>query len=235
MKKEGINAQQVTVDANYPTGFQIKSKTSDGTDPSVEYFRKGSAASHLSVDDFNRDYFGSARHLHLSGVAAALSGQSLALCNHAAREMRAMGKTISFDPNLRPVLWSSQQVMIEQLNKLAFAADWVLPGLTGQSTPEGIADFYLERGVQAVIIKTGPDGAWFKTAAGDQAAVAAIKVSNVVDTVGAGDGFAVGTISALLEGKTLKQAVQRGNKIGSLAIQAIGDSEGLPTRAALAE
>ncbi|NLU17045.1 MAG: sugar kinase [Serratia liquefaciens] len=241
LKKEGINAQQVTVDANYPTGFQIKSKTSDGTDPSVEYFRKGSAASHLSVDDFSRDYFGSARHLHLSGVAAALSGQSLALCNHAAREMRAMGKTISFDPNLRPVLWSSQQVMIEQLNKLAFAADWVLPGLkegqilTGQSTPEGIADFYLERGVQAVIIKTGPDGAWFKTAAGDQAAVAAIKVSNVVDTVGAGDGFAVGTISALLEGKTLKQAVQRGNKIGSLAIQAIGDSEGLPTRAALAE
>mgnify|MGYP001759852853 FL=1 len=87
LKKEGINAQQVTVDANYPTGFQIKSKTSDGTDPSVEYFRKGSAASHLSVDDFNRDYFGSARHLHLSGVAAALSGQSLALCNHAAREL----------------------------------------------------------------------------------------------------------------------------------------------------
>ena len=57
----------------------------------------------------------------------------------------------------------------------------------------------------------------------------------MVDTVGAGDGFAVGTLSALLEGKTLVQAVQRGNKIGSLAIRAIGDSEGLPTRAALAE
>lgn len=73
--------------------------------------------------------------------------------------------------------------------------------------------------MQAVIIKTGPDGARFKTAAGDKAAVAAVKVDNVVDTVGAGDGFAVGTLSALLEGKTLVQAVQRGNKIGSLAIQ----------------
>ena len=150
----------MTVDGHYPTGFQVKSKTTDGTDPSVEYFRKGSAASRLSVADFNREYFGSARHLHLSGVAAALSGESLALCHHAAREMRAMGKTISFDPNLRPVLWPSREVMIEQLNQLAFAADWVLPGLkegqilTGQSTPEGIADFYLERGVQAVIIKT---------------------------------------------------------------------------------
>ncbi len=48
-------------------------------------------------------------------------------------------------------------------------------------------------------------------------------------------GFAVGVISALLEGKSLTQAVSRGNKIGSLAIQVIGDSEGLPTRAALGE
>ncbi|CAI1797785.1 Uncharacterized sugar kinase ydjH [Serratia fonticola] len=241
LAKEGVNAQRVTVDGRYPTGFQLKSKNTDGTDPSVEYFRKGSAASHLSTADFDRDYFAGARHLHLSGVAAALSAESLELCQFAAAEMRALGKTISFDPNLRPVLWSSRELMIEQLNKLACAADWVLPGLkegqilTGQSTAEGIADFYLERGVQAVIIKTGPEGAWFKTAAGDQAAVPAVKVTNVVDTVGAGDGFAVGTLSALLEGKTLLQAVQRGNKIGSLAIQAIGDSEGLPTRAALAE
>ncbi|HHQ6557162.1 TPA: sugar kinase [Serratia fonticola] len=241
LAKEGVNAQRVTVDGRYPTGFQLKSKNTDGTDPSVEYFRKGSAASHLSTADFDRDYFAGARHLHLSGVAAALSAESLELCHFAAAEMRAQGKTISFDPNLRPVLWSSRELMIEQLNKLACAADWVLPGLkegqilTGQSTSEGIADFYLERGVQAVIIKTGPEGAWFKTAAGDQAAVPAVKVTNVVDTVGAGDGFAVGTLSALLEGKTLLQAVQRGNKIGSLAIQAIGDSEGLPTRAALAE
>ena len=56
-----------------------------------------------------------------------------------------------------------------------------------------------------------------------------------MDTVGAGDGFAVGLISALLEGKSLPQAILRGNKIGSLAIQVAGDSEGLPTRAALGD
>ena len=155
--------------------------------------------------------------------------------------MKAQGKTISFDPNLRPVLWKSEAEMVEKLNRLAFQADWVLPGLkegvilTGQQSPEGIADFYLQRGVKAVVIKTGPDGAWYKTASGEQGAVAPVKVDNVVDTVGAGDGFAVGVISALLEGKTLQQAVQRGNKIGSLAIQVPGDSEGLPTREGLGE
>ncbi|MDU3835148.1 MAG: sugar kinase, partial [Enterobacter hormaechei] len=183
--------------------------------------------------------FSSARHLHLSGVAAALSASSYDLLDHAASAMKAQGKTISFDPNLRPVLWKSEAEMAEKLNRLAFKADWVLPGikegmiLTGESTPEGIADFYLNRGVKAVVLKTGADGAWFKTADGEQGAVAAVKVDNVVDTVGAGDGFAVGVISALLEGKPLSQAVARGNKIGSLAIQVQGDSEGLPTRAEL--
>lgn len=241
LAKEGISTQGVTIDDRYPTGFQLKSKVEDGTDPTVEYFRKGSAASHLSTEDFNAPLFYSARHLHVSGVAAALSDTSLALLNHTVRMMKAEGKTISFDPNLRPVLWKSEAEMVEKLNQLAFQADWVLPGLkegvilTGQTTPEGIADFYLERGVKVVVLKTGADGAWFKTASGEQGAVAAVKVENVVDTVGAGDGFAVGVISALLEGKPLAQAVRRGNKIGSLAIQVPGDSEGLPTREQLGE
>ena len=241
LAKENIDSRGVTTDERFATGFQLKSKAENGTDPIVEYFRKGSAASHLSTADFDEEYFGSARHLHLSGVAAALSDSSLELLNHAARVMKQQGKTISFDPNLRPVLWKSEAEMVKRLNQLAFQADWVLPGLsegailTGHKTPEAIADFYLDQGVKTVVLKTGADGAWFKTAAGDKGAVPAIKVDNVVDTVGAGDGFAVGVISALLEGKTLQHAVSRGNKIGSLAIQVIGDSEGLPTRSALGE
>ncbi|QHM92892.1 sugar kinase [Kosakonia sacchari] len=239
LRKENISTAGVTLDGRYATGFQLKSKAENGTDPIVEYFRKGSAASHLSTDDFHAALFNEARHLHLSGVAAALSASSYTLLEHAAQSMKAQGKTISFDPNLRPVLWKSEAEMVEKLNRLAFQADWVLPGLkegmilTGENTPQGIADFYLQRGVKAVVIKTGADGAWFKTASGEQGAVAPVKVENVVDTVGAGDGFAVGVISALLEGKTLPEAVRRGNAIGALAIQVPGDSEGLPTRAEL--
>jgi len=40
-------------------------------------------------------------------------------------------------------------------------------------------------------------------------------------------------VSALLDGRALPEAVARGNRIGALAIQVIGDSEGLPTRAEL--
>ena len=83
----------------------------------------------ISVDDYYAAYFSSARHLHLSGVAAALSASSYDLLDHAASAMKAQGKTISFDPNLRPVLWKSEAEMAEKLNRLAFQADWVLPGI----------------------------------------------------------------------------------------------------------
>jgi len=235
---EGIDARRVTVDGRYPTGFQLKGKCDDGSDPAVEYFRKGSAASHLSLDDYAADYVLGARHLHLTGVAPAISATSRELAFHMAREMRAAGKSISFDPNLRPTLWPSREAMADALNALAELADWVLPGvnegltLTGYAKPEDIAAFYLDRGAKGVIVKLGAHGAYFRTA-DDEGIVPAAPVANVVDTVGAGDGFAVGVVSALLEGRDMRDAILRGNRIGALAIQVIGDSEGLPTRAAL--
>ncbi|WP_433695222.1 sugar kinase [Paraburkholderia phenoliruptrix] len=239
LTREGIDQRCVSTDERYPTGFQLKSKTDDGSDPAVEYFRRGSAASHLSVADYSADYVLPARHLHLTGVAPAISASSRELAFHLAREMRAAGKTISFDPNLRPTLWPSRAAMVEGLNALAALADWVLPGigegeiLTGYTRPDDIAGFYLERGARGVIVKLGAAGAYFRTADGAAAMIPGQPVANVVDTVGAGDGFAVGVISALLEGKPLAAAVARGNRIGALAIQVIGDSEGLPSRAEL--
>jgi 2-dehydro-3-deoxygluconokinase len=238
LAKEGIDAGCVTTDERYPTAFQLKSKNDDGSDPTVEYFRKGSAASHLSVDDYVADYVLSARHLHLTGVAPAISESSRELAFHLAKAMRAAGKTISFDPNLRPTLWPSREAMASALNALAAHADWVLPGigegeiLTGYTKPDDIARFYLDQGARGVIVKLGAQGAYFRTA-DDAGIVAAQPVANVVDTVGAGDGFAVGVVSALLEGRSMPDAVARGNRIGALAIQVIGDSEGLPTRAEL--
>ena len=51
----------------------IKIPASRHPDPVVEYFRRGSAASALSVADFDEARFLSARHLHVTGITPALS------------------------------------------------------------------------------------------------------------------------------------------------------------------
>ena len=55
-------------------------------------------------------------------------------------------------------------------------------------------------------------------------------MTHVVDTVGAGDGFAVGVLSGILEGLSLPEAVRRGAAIGALVVMTAGDNEGLPTK-----
>jgi 2-dehydro-3-deoxygluconokinase len=138
------------------------------------------------------------------------------------------------------MLWATPEDMRREINALAFQADWVLPGLeegrflTGEQTPEAIARFYRERGAKLVAVKLGPEGAYYDSES-VSGYVPGFPVQEVVDTVGAGDGFAVGVVSALLEGRSVVDAVRRGAWIGARAVQVLGDTEGLPTRAQLQE
>ncbi|RYY64012.1 MAG: sugar kinase, partial [Comamonadaceae bacterium] len=241
LRAEGVDCSKVTCDPSQRTGFQFKGRVTDGSDPPVEYHRKGSAASHMGPDDVDAAWLSGARHLHATGVFAALSSTSLQAATRSFDVMREAGRTISFDPNLRPTLWPSPEVMREQVNALAMRADWVLPGLdegrflTGETEPEAIARWYRARGARLVVVKLGADGAWFDDEVAGTGQVGGFEVERVVDTVGAGDGFAVGVVSALLEGRPVREAVRRGAWIGAQAVQVIGDTEGLPTRARLEE
>jgi sugar/nucleoside kinase (ribokinase family) len=240
MRGEGIDCGHVVCDPAQRTGLQFKGRVIDGSDPPIEYHRKGSAASLMSAADVDEAWLRSARHLHATGVFPALSPSTLAAAQRAFEVMAAAGRTISFDPNLRPTLWGSPEQMRATLNDFAARADWVLPGLeegrflTGADTPERIAAHYRRRGAKLVVVKLGPDGAYYDGADGC-GRVAGFPVDAVVDTVGAGDGFAVGVISALLEGRSVADAVRRGTWIGARAVQVLGDTEGLPTRGQLAE
>jgi sugar/nucleoside kinase (ribokinase family) len=238
MQGEGIDCSHVVCDPQQRTGFQFKTRVNDGSDPFVESHRKESAASHMGVADVDTPWLLGARHLHATGIFPALSPTTLPAARLAMELMRTGGRTVSYDPNLRPGLWPSTEVMRTTINELASHADWVLPGLeeglilTGESTPEGVAQFYLNLGAKLVLVKLGSKGAYFQSRQ-ESGYVAGFPVATVVDTVGAGDGFAVGVISALLEGLSPRAAAQRGAWIGARAVQVLGDSEGLPTRAEL--
>lgn len=239
MAHEGVDRRYVQVDPLHPTGLMFKSLEESGKDPRTQYFRKGSAASHMGLEDMPIDAFQTVRQLHITGISAALSGSMRELVQHMVRQARAAGVSVSFDPNLRPQLWESEAVMVSTLNMLASQCDLVMPGLaegrllTGFDKPQDIASFYLGQGARQVVVKLGPPGAYFADHA-ERGTVSGFQVRQVVDTVGAGDGFAVGVLSALLDGLNLQDAALRGNAIGARVVQYPGDNDGLPTRPELA-
>ncbi len=233
VRRSGIDTARVLFDDVHPTGFQLKSRVQVG-DPQVIYFRSGSAASFLAPNAEDDAYLRSARHLHVTGIPAALSKNCRRYTYHAIEQAREAGMSVSFDPNLRPVLWESVDEMRTVLNDIARKADWLFPGLsegtilTGYTTPEDVAQFYLDQGVKLVVVKVGTQGSSLFTA--QQRYDLPAFIVQVVDTVGAGDGFAVGIISSMLEGLSPLQCLERGNAIGALAVMAPGDQEGLPVR-----
>lgn len=240
LKENHIDTAYVVEDEEHLTGMQMKAKTQDGSDPLVVNYRKNTAFSYFKQQNLQNIDWQGVKHVHATGIPAALSDSCCQALEKLMEDARAHGCTVSFDPNLRPALWPSQNVMVDTLNRLAAKADLILPGLnegkilTGFEEPEQIADFYLQRGAQAVVVKLGGSrGAYAKEKNGRYFPVSSFKVEHVVDTVGAGDGFAVGIISALLEGLSLAEAVRRGTAIGALAVMSPGDNEGLPNRQTL--
>jgi len=237
LAESGVDTSTVTVDATAPTGFQLKSRA-DGADPQVVYFRKNSAGSRLAPSAAADDYIAAARHLHLTGIPLALSESTRAFAFRAVAVARAAGVTVSFDPNLRPSLWDSQQEMVEITNALAAQADWVLPGideatvLTGLTRPVEIAAHYFDLGASLIVIKGTREGTSGHTRTGSwlqpNFPVA------VVDTVGAGDGFATGLISGHLDGLDLPASLRRASAVGAFAVMSSGDKDGLPGRQQLA-
>ena len=238
LQRNGIGSEFVSFSKERSTGFMLKSKVSTG-DPKIFYFRKGSAASTLSKEDVDRMDFSGYGFVHLTGIFPALSESTKEASFYLIKKAREHGLTVSFDPNLRPQLWLDTETMVQTLNEFAALSDYVLPGeaegelLCGDRDPRKIGRFYLERGAKAVVTKMGSRGAYLMTEQ-DQELVPGFSIEKVVDTVGAGDGFAAGILSALMEGKNLYEAVRRANAVGAIQVTSIGDNDGLPSRAQLA-
>lgn len=230
-----VGTQYISTDQEAWTGHQLKQLVTTG-DPLTFNYRKNSAAAHLKPEVINKVDLTDVKIAHMSGIFPAISETADASFRTLLKRLIDNDILINFDPNLRPSLWESESKMRTTINELAGFADIVMPGveegkiLMGSDDPEKIADFYLT-GVRTktVIVKIGSKGAFVKTSAGDSYVVDGFKVANVVDTVGAGDGFALGVITALLENQSMASAVRRGNAVGALQVQTPGDNDGYPT------
>ncbi len=243
IRGEGVDTSQVQILEDYPTGMLVKERNEIG-DPKVFYYRRGSAASHITSDMLSEGYFADAKILHITGIFPALSDNCRETLLRAAELAKDKGALITFDPNIRLKLWDKEQARTTLL-KLAGLSDLIMPGrkeaeiLIGTGDWDKVKEYFHNLGNRYIVMKDGPEGAFYSHQEGNEVVEAGyakgFPVRRVVDTVGAGDGFAVGILSALMEELSLKQAVTRGNAIGSLAVTVQGDVEGYPTRRQLEE
>tara|TARA_B100000470_G_scaffold35644_1_gene24810 strand:+ start:288 stop:1193 length:906 start_codon:yes stop_codon:yes gene_type:complete len=85
---------------------------------------------------------------------------------------------------------------------------------------DDIAKCILDMGVKSLIIKKGEEGASFFNNQ-DNFSIAAYYIDQVMDTTGAGDSFAGGLISSLMNGADIKEAMVEGSVMASFCIENI--------------
>ncbi|MEJ8302445.1 sugar kinase [Saccharibacillus sacchari] len=241
---QGVDVSHAVRDAEAPTAVYFKDFKRYG-DPAVYYYRKGSAASRLSPEMIDEAWLAGAGHLHVTGITPALGEQTAAATRKLMELAREKGLTVSFDPNLRRKLWSEETAR-KTLLSLIPLCDIFMPGdeeaefLLGKLEIEAYGEAFLNMGPKLVAMKLGAEGSIGFT---QKAVVRAepFAVDRLIDTVGAGDAFASGLLSVLLDHRdeiadglgeeALHEALRRANLLGSMATQFKGDWEGLPTLA----
>lgn len=231
----GVTTFAIVDSEGRPTGIFLKDPRSGSN--SVTYFRRGSAASLLASDDVDRAVALRPAVIHLSGVTPALSESCSASTDYALSTARAAGVTSSFDVNYRPALWSSVATAARRLSELANRSDVVFVGLDeaqrlwGAETGEAVRSILPRTGV--VVIKDAERRA--VAFHGDlTTSVAALQVE-VVDSVGAGDAFAAGWLSAYLSGHDQRTRLRFGHLLARAALRSLSDQGNLIPRTELAD
>jgi fructokinase len=187
-----------TVAAPEPSSLAIVTVAADGT---VAYdFRVDGTADWQWTDAELRDAVdGAVGALHVGSLALVVEPGAAALRRLVARA-RATA-TISFDPNVRPLLMGSRADVLAGVEEQLGVSDvvkasaedvaWLLPG----EPLEDVAARWAARGPAMVVITLGPDGALAASGAGLRRRPP-VPVT-VVDTVGAGDSFTSALLAAL--------------------------------------
>ncbi|MGW6279555.1 sugar kinase [Kribbella sp. NPDC055071] len=196
----------------------------------VSYHRRGSAGSTLTADETTAALDATQpRLLHVTGITPALSDTARAATVAAVRKASAAGVHVSLDVNYRARLWSraaAAAALRELLPHIhtVFASDDELDLLT--DAPDPVAD--LLTNVDHVIVTAGGKGAWAHSADGTIHRPA-LPVT-VIDSIGAGDAFVSGYLSATLDNLSPEARLDRATTSGAFCVTALGDWESLPTR-----
>ena len=198
------------------------------------YYRAGSAPSTLEPDDLDADYIGSAKVLHCSGVAQAVSGTARETVLSAAKIAKERGVKVSYDPNYRHQLWSHEDIR-EAAAELMPYVDYLLLNVPEDSRalldtedPYRVIDHFRGMDVPVVAVTRGERGAVIGCEDGTFE-IPAYRPDGPIDTTAAGDAFNGGFIHGLLNGMTVPEAGRLGTITAGLKLRGRGALSGMTT------
>jgi sugar/nucleoside kinase (ribokinase family) len=232
LARDGADVSAIAVHPELPTGSAFVRYRADGNRDFIHNIRH-SASGATGPSPEADQLIESAEHLHVMG--SSLSTPAIVdLAFAAAARIKARGGTVSFDPNLRASVLATSGTR-ETMDRVLALTDLFLPSgpelflFTKACTEPAAAAELLARGVRAVVVKNGAEGAACHTP--DAMLTSPAFQVEEVDPTGAGDTFAATFVTHWLRGTPTAEALRLANASGALAVGRKGPMEGTSTRA----
>ena len=191
LNEAGVDTSCISYTSAANTALAFVSQTRDGKN-TYSFYRNPSADMLFDASQVTGEMFDSCYCLHFCSVS--LGDFPMKDAHRAAITIaRRQGALISFDPNLRFMLWDDR----DELKRVIWEfipdcdilkiSDEELEFITGTASIDEALPVLFTGNVKLVILTKGKDGADAYTAAGSVSS--ACPAVNAIDTTGAGDGF----------------------------------------------
>lgn len=224
---EGVGTRLIRREAGRLPGLYAINTDARG-ERSFYYWRDNSPARELLTGKYKKQLETSL----LEFDVLYFSGISLSILDEAQREslFDILGKarqrniTIAFDPNYRPVGWSSPETAKQWIYRAYGLCTLALPTLDDEQlldpdiSAEQLAKNLLALDIPEIVIKMGASGCLVKTAQTEQIIPVPAAVTPV-DTTAAGDSFNAAYLSARLRGKNVREAAITAHRLAAVVIQ----------------
>jgi len=203
--------------------------TLDNGERSFSYWRGQSAARQLANDPAKLNAaVNGADIVYFSGITLAiLNAESRATLLAVLAAARANGKTIVFDPNLRPRLWPDTNTMTAAIMEGAAVSDVALPSFEDEAAwfqdadPIATADRYADAGATTIVVKNGEGPVLYRRANGE-GTVTVTPIKDVTDTTAAGDSFNAAILAGIATAQPLPDSIAAACALAGKVVQSRG-------------
>ncbi len=216
-----------------PTGIMIKEWYGLRSEPRVYYYRKQTAVHGWNPPPCLPKEL-SHGWVHTSGITLMVNeGLKTRIESSIQQWLSQPQVRLSLDLNVRRRLgplseWRGRLNKVLAMASIVFASASELSQLWGASGSRNLVQQGVLNPEQILVITDGAAGSWVEKNGDVLAQAEAQVVADVIDVVGAGDGFAAGVLAGHLRGWDWPQCLTLGNLVGAFAVAHPGDWEGYP-------
>lgn len=200
----------------------------------VLFYRKKSAASYLSIEDINEDYFKEASVFYATGTTQALSTNAREAITEAFLLAKKNSLLCAYDPNFNRKLWSEAEAkeafdeIINDVDILFLNIDKDVKTIYQIESVDSIIKYFWDQGVKIIVIKSLVDSGYF---IGYNNEVIFIKFfATTKDAFGAGDAFNGAFLHAINKGFSYYEAGKFASIVAGLQAQKSGAIKSIPLK-----